>query len=64
MILVLLKPASGMEEMTMDMAGAGVVAGNVCSGKEKAKVNVVGIVGLVENMSQVLPKGQVTLSNL
>jgi len=46
-----LKPASGMEEMTMDMGGAGVVAGVMRTlALRKAKANVVGIVGLVENM--------------
>ncbi|MXU65714.1 leucyl aminopeptidase [Oceanomicrobium pacificus] len=46
-----LKPAGGMEDMTMDMGGAGVVAG-VMRGLalRKAKANVIGIVGLVENM--------------
>jgi len=46
-----LKPASGMEDMTIDMGGAGVVAGTMLSlAKRKAKANVVGLVGLVENM--------------
>jgi len=46
-----IKPAAGMEEMTMDMGGAGVVAGVMRSlAARKAKANVVGIVGLVENM--------------
>ena len=46
-----LKPAGGMEDMTMDMGGAGVVAGTMLSlAKRKAKANVVGLVGLVENM--------------
>jgi len=46
-----LKPAAGMEEMTMDMGGAGVVAGVMRTlAKRKAKANVVGVVGLVENM--------------
>jgi leucyl aminopeptidase len=46
-----LKPASGMEEMTMDMGGAGVVAGVMRTlALRKAKCNVVGVVGLVENM--------------
>lgn len=46
-----LKPAKGMEQMTMDMAGAGVVSGVMKSlALKKAKANVVGIVGLVENM--------------
>jgi len=46
-----IKPASGMEEMTMDMGGAGVVAGVMRTlAARKAKANVVGLVGLVENM--------------
>jgi leucyl aminopeptidase len=46
-----LKPAAGMEEMTMDMGGAGTVAGAMHTiAKRKAKANVVGLVGLVENM--------------
>ncbi|WP_281856358.1 leucyl aminopeptidase [Litoreibacter halocynthiae] len=46
-----LKPAVGMEDMTMDMGGAGVVAGVMKAiAKRKAKFNVVGLVGLVENM--------------
>jgi leucyl aminopeptidase len=46
-----LKPAAGMEEMTMDMGGAGTVAGAMhCIAMRKAKANVVGLVGLVENM--------------
>ncbi len=46
-----LKPAAGMEDMTMDMGGAGVVCGamRALAGR-KAKANVVGLVGLVENM--------------
>jgi leucyl aminopeptidase len=40
-----------MEEMTMDMGGAGVVAGVMKTlALRKAKANVVGLVGLVENM--------------
>ena len=43
-----LKPAGGMEDMTMDMGGAAVVAGTMLSlAKRKAKANVVGLVGLV-----------------
>jgi leucyl aminopeptidase len=46
-----LKPAAGMEDMTSDMGGAAVVAGTMMSlAKRKAKANVVGLVGLVENM--------------
>lgn len=46
-----LKPAAGMEDMTMDMGGAGVVAGVMRTlALRKAKANVVGVVGLVENM--------------
>ena len=46
-----LKPAGGMEEMKWDMGGAGTVIGlmKALAGR-KAKVNVVGAVGLVENM--------------
>lgn len=46
-----LKPAAGMEDMTMDMGGAGVVSGVMRSlALRGAKANVVGLVGLVENM--------------
>ncbi len=46
-----LKPAGGMESMTMDMGGAGVVSGVMHAlATRKAKANVVGVVGLVENM--------------
>ena len=52
-----LKPAGGMEDMTMDMGGAGVVAGVMRTlALRKAKANVVGLVGLVENM----PSGNAT----
>jgi leucyl aminopeptidase len=46
-----IKPAEGMEDMKFDMAGAGAVAGlmHVLAGR-KARVNAVGILGLVENM--------------
>jgi len=46
-----IKPADNMEDMKWDMGGAGAVAGlmHVLAGR-KAKVNVVGILGLVENM--------------
>ena len=46
-----LKPAAGMEDMTMDMGGAGTVAGAMHTiARRKARANVVGVVGLVENM--------------
>ncbi len=46
-----IKPALGMEEMTMDMGGAGVVAGVMRTlALRRARANVVGVVGLVENM--------------
>ncbi|MEJ6388252.1 leucyl aminopeptidase [Gymnodinialimonas ulvae] len=46
-----LKPAGGMEDMTMDMGGAGVVSGVMKTlALRGAKANVVGLVGLVENM--------------
>ena len=52
-----LKPAAGMEDMTMDMGGAGVVSGVMRTlAMRKAKANVVGLVGLVENM----PDGEAT----
>ena len=52
-----LKPAAGMEDMTMDMGGAGVVAGVMKTlALRKAKANVTGLVGLVENM----PSGNAT----
>ncbi|MEP6067016.1 MAG: leucyl aminopeptidase [Paracoccaceae bacterium] len=52
-----LKPAGGMEDMTMDMGGAGTVAGVMKAlALRKAKANVVGLVGLVENM----PSGNAT----
>ena len=46
-----IKPAAGMEDMIWDMGGAGAVAGlmHALAGR-KAKVNAVGILGLVENM--------------
>jgi leucyl aminopeptidase len=46
-----IKPGAGMEEMTMDMGGAAVVAGVMRTvALRKAPANVVGLVGLVENM--------------
>jgi leucyl aminopeptidase len=46
-----IKPADGMEDMKWDMGGAGAVAGLMCAlAGRKAKANVVGILGLVENM--------------
>jgi leucyl aminopeptidase len=46
-----LKPGAGMEEMTMDMGGAGTVAGAMHAlATRRARANVVGLVGLVENM--------------
>ncbi len=46
-----LKPARFMEDMTYDMAGSATVVGLMKSlALRKAKVNVVGVVGLVENM--------------
>ncbi len=46
-----IKPSSGMEEMKWDMGGSAAVAGamRAIAGR-KAAANVVGIVGLVENM--------------
>lgn len=46
-----IKPAGGMEDMKWDMAGSGAVIGLMAAlAGRKAKVNVVGVVGLVENM--------------
>tara|TARA_B100000902_G_scaffold177170_1_gene170714 strand:+ start:5535 stop:6989 length:1455 start_codon:yes stop_codon:yes gene_type:complete len=46
-----LKPAKFMEDMTYDMAGSAVVVGLMKGlALRKAKVNAVGVVGLVENM--------------
>jgi len=46
-----IKPAAGMGEMKWDMAGAGVVIGLMrLLAARAAKINAVGIVGLVENM--------------
>jgi leucyl aminopeptidase len=46
-----LKPASGMEDMKYDMAGSAAVIGAVYAlAAREAKVNVVGIIGAVENM--------------
>ena len=46
-----IKPAGGMEDMKWDMAGAGAVFGLMeAVARRKAKVDVVGVLGLVENM--------------
>ncbi|MFL6842387.1 MAG: leucyl aminopeptidase [Sphingomicrobium sp.] len=46
-----IKPAQGLEAMKWDMGGAGAVVGGFKAlALRKAKVNVVGICGLVENM--------------
>ena len=46
-----IKPAQGMEDMIWDMGGAAAVAGlmHALAGR-KARVNAVGVLGLVENM--------------
>jgi leucyl aminopeptidase len=52
-----IKPAAGMEDMKWDMAGAAAVVGAMAAlAGRKAKVNAVGLVGLVENM----PSGTAT----
>jgi leucyl aminopeptidase len=52
-----IKPAQGMEDMKGDMGGAACVAGLMAAlAGRKAHVNVVGLVGLVENM----PSGSAT----
>lgn len=46
-----IKPAAGMHDMKWDMAGAGAVVGLMHTiAARKARANVVGLVGLVENM--------------
>jgi leucyl aminopeptidase len=46
-----IKPAAGMEDMKGDMAGAAAVTGLMHAlAARKAKVNAVGIIGVVENM--------------
>jgi leucyl aminopeptidase len=46
-----IKPAQGMESMKWDMGGAGAVVGAMKAlALRKAKANIVGICGLVENM--------------
>lgn len=46
-----LKPGAGMEDMKWDMGGAGAVAGAMLAlAGRKAKANVIGVCGLVENM--------------
>lgn len=46
-----LKPAKGMGDMKGDMTGAAVVIGTLKTlALQKAKVNVVGVIGVVENM--------------
>jgi leucyl aminopeptidase len=46
-----IKPAGGMEDMKWDMAGAGTVIGLMAAlAGRRAKVDAVGLVGLVENM--------------
>ncbi len=52
-----IKPAAGMEDMKWDMGGAGAVAGTMLAlALRKAKANVIGVCGLVENM----PDGKAT----
>lgn len=46
-----IKPANGMEDMKYDMGGAGVVSGLMKTlALRKAKVNAIGVIGIVENM--------------
>jgi leucyl aminopeptidase len=46
-----IKPAGGMEDMKWDMAGAGTVVGLMATlAGRGAKVDAIGLVGLVENM--------------
>ncbi len=46
-----LKPPKGMEDMKWDMGGSAAVTGAMCAiAGRKVKRNVVGVIGLVENM--------------
>ncbi|MFO1243506.1 MAG: leucyl aminopeptidase [Rickettsiales bacterium] len=46
-----IKPATGMDEMKWDMGGSATVVGLMMTlALRKAKVNAVGVIGLVENM--------------
>ena len=46
-----IKPSAGMEDMKWDMGGSAVVVGLMRAlARRKARVNAVGVVGLVENM--------------
>ncbi len=46
-----LKPPAGMEDMKGDMGGAAAVTGTMLAlAKRKAKVNAIGVIGVVENM--------------
>lgn len=46
-----LKPSDGMDEMKWDMGGAAIVTGGMMAlAGRKARVNAVGVIGLVENM--------------
>ena len=46
-----IKPAAGMDEMKMDMGGSAAVVGTIQAlALRKSKANVVGIIGLAENM--------------
>ncbi len=46
-----IKPAGGMEDMKGDMAGAAAVTGLLHTlAARKAKVNAIGVIGIVENM--------------
>jgi leucyl aminopeptidase len=48
---VTLKAGKGMEKMKYDMAGAAAIAGLMCAlAGRRAKVNAVGVLGVVENM--------------
>jgi len=52
-----LKPGRGMAEMKQDMAGSAVVAASLkAAAQQKLNLNIVGVIGLVENM----PSGTAT----
>ncbi len=60
-----IKPAGGMEDMKWDMAGAGTVAGLMAAlAGRKAKADVVGLLGLVENMPSTDAEGRLVLADV
>ena len=54
-----LKPGPGMQDMKWDMGGAGAVSGVIKAlAGRKAKVNAIGLIGLVENIRMGMHNGR------